>query len=109
MRRESKPGNDGVGHETANRRVFYDFTFSPPKSVSIAALVRDDTRIVTAHEQAVVAALNHLQIFAATRVRKNGQCTDRTTGTSWPLCSGTIRPRVRPALAQSLRRVQRNI
>jgi conjugative relaxase-like TrwC/TraI family protein len=73
-------GNDGVGHETANRRVFYDFTFSPPKSVSIAALVRDDTRIVTAHEQAVVAALNHLQIFAATRVRKNGQCTDRTTG-----------------------------
>jgi len=72
-------GNDGVGHETANRRLFYDFTFSPPKSVSIAALVRDDTRIVTAHEQAVAAALNHLQTFAATRVRKNGQCTDRTT------------------------------
>jgi conjugative relaxase-like TrwC/TraI family protein len=73
-------GNDGVGHQTANRRLFYDFTFSPPKSVSIAALVGNDTRIVTAHEQAVVAALNHLQTFAATRVRKNGQCTDRTTG-----------------------------
>ena len=26
-------------HQAANRRVFYDFTFSPPKSVSIAALV----------------------------------------------------------------------
>jgi conjugative relaxase-like TrwC/TraI family protein len=73
-------GNDGVGHETANRRVFYDFTFSPPKSVSIAALVGNDTRIVTAHEQAVAAALNHLQTFAATRVRKNGECADRNTG-----------------------------
>src|ERR1700729_2509240 len=25
-------GKNGVAHETANRRVFYDFTFSPPKS-----------------------------------------------------------------------------
>ncbi len=29
---------DGAA-EVANRRVFYDFTFSPPKSVSVAALV----------------------------------------------------------------------
>ncbi len=71
---------DGKEHETANRRVFYDFTFSPPKSVSIAALVVDDTRIIVAHEQAVTAAMNQLQSFAATRVRKEGQCTDRTTG-----------------------------
>jgi conjugative relaxase-like TrwC/TraI family protein len=28
-----------VAGEVANRRVFYDFTLSPPKSVSIAALV----------------------------------------------------------------------
>jgi conjugative relaxase-like TrwC/TraI family protein len=73
-------GTDGGEHEAANRRVFYDFTFSPPKSVSIAALVRDDTRIVAAHEQAVAAALHQLQTFAATRVRKQGQCTDRATG-----------------------------
>src|SRR6266571_1158848 len=72
--------SDGSEHEAANRRVFYDFTFSPPKSVSIAALVADDNRIVEAHEQAVMAALNQLQSFAATRVRKNGQCTDRATG-----------------------------
>jgi len=71
---------DGKEHETANRRVFYDFTFSPPKSVSIAALVGDDTRIVEAHEQAVTLAMNQLQTFAATRVRKDGQCTDRHTG-----------------------------
>ncbi|MFZ0826934.1 MAG: MobF family relaxase [Verrucomicrobiia bacterium] len=71
---------DGQESETANRRVFYDFTFSPPKSVSIAALVGDDARIVEAHEQAVTLAMNQLQTFAATRVRKNDQCTDRHTG-----------------------------
>jgi len=73
-------GADGAEHEAANRRVFYDFTFSPPKSVSVAALVADDTRIVEAHEQAVMAALDQLQSLAATRVRKDGQCTDRATG-----------------------------
>lgn len=73
-------GKDGVAREAANRRVFYDFTLSPPKSVSIAALVCDDKRIVAAHGQAIKTALNELQSFAATRVRKNGQCTDRTTG-----------------------------
>src|SRR5438309_987524 len=72
--------SDGTEHEAANRRVFYDFTFSPPKSVSIAALMGNDKRIVEAHERAVTAALNQLQDFAASRVRKNGQCTDRTTG-----------------------------
>jgi conjugative relaxase-like TrwC/TraI family protein len=30
---------DGSTHKVANRRVFFDYTFSPPKSVSIAALV----------------------------------------------------------------------
>jgi conjugative relaxase-like TrwC/TraI family protein len=73
-------GANGQEQESANRRVFYDFTISPPKSVSIAAFVRNDSRIVEAHEQAVRAALNQLQTFASSRVRKNGQCTDRTTG-----------------------------
>jgi conjugative relaxase-like TrwC/TraI family protein len=73
-------GEDGTEHQSANRRVFYDFTFSPPKSVSIAALVGGDSRIVEAHKQAVTTALGQLESFAATRVRKNGQCTSRTTG-----------------------------
>jgi len=60
--------------------MFYDFTFSPPKSVSIAALVCDDARIVGAHEGAVQCALARLEPFASTRVRKNGQRSDRTTG-----------------------------
>src|SRR6185503_20793873 len=57
-------GADGKKHEIANRRVFYDFTFSPAKSVSIAALAGDDHRIVEAHEQAVTTALHQLQSFA---------------------------------------------
>jgi conjugative relaxase-like TrwC/TraI family protein len=73
-------GPDGAEQEHANRRVFYDFTFSPPKYVSIAALVGRDQRIVEAHERAVKAAVEQLQTFASTRVRKNGQCADRTTG-----------------------------
>jgi conjugative relaxase-like TrwC/TraI family protein len=73
-------GHDGQEHESSNRRVFYDFTFSPAKSVSVAALVGDDPRMVEAHEHAVTEALRQLQSFAATRVRKNGECTDRLTG-----------------------------
>src|SRR6185437_11328932 len=71
---------NGVEHQAANRRVFYDFTFSPPKSVSIVALAGGDNRIAEAHERATMEALRQLEGFAATRVRKNGQSTDRTTG-----------------------------
>ncbi len=67
------------GHEVANRRVFFDFTFSPPKSVSIAALVGDDERIVAAHREAVKAAVRELETFAATRVRIASANADRTT------------------------------
>jgi conjugative relaxase-like TrwC/TraI family protein len=44
------------------RRVFYDFTFSPPKSVSVAALVAADKRIVAAHAKAVKTALSELEL-----------------------------------------------
>jgi conjugative relaxase-like TrwC/TraI family protein len=69
-----------AGHKIANRRVFYDFTLSPPKAVSIAALVGCDQRIVEAHDEAVTAALKQLEIYAATRIRKQGQSSYRTTG-----------------------------
>ena len=62
------------------RRVFYDFTFSPPKSVSILAFVADEPRIFEAHERAVRVALREFESFAATRVRRHGANTDRTTG-----------------------------
>ena len=59
--------------EVANRRVFYDFTFSPPKSVSILALVQQDEGIVRAHDRAIAVACQELETFAGTRVRKGGQ------------------------------------
>jgi conjugative relaxase-like TrwC/TraI family protein len=66
--------------EAANRRVFYDFTISPPKSVSVAALVGGDKRIVAAHTKAVKIALAELERFAATRIRGAKCNADRRTG-----------------------------
>ncbi len=64
----------------ANRRVFYDFTLSPPKSVSIIALAGGDGRVERAHERATMTALAELEKFAAARVRKNWASTFRNTG-----------------------------
>ncbi len=74
--------NAGTENErnTANRRVFFDFTFSPPKSVSIVALVGGDRRIVRAHREAVKIAAKELEQFAATRIRQAGNNSDRATG-----------------------------
>jgi conjugative relaxase-like TrwC/TraI family protein len=69
-----------AGGERTNRRVFFDFTISPPKSVSIAALVADDSRIVAAHREAVRAAVSELEGFASARVRECGANRDRRTG-----------------------------
>jgi len=41
----------------ATRRIFCDFTFSPPKSVSIAGFLGKDERILEAHARAVRSAL----------------------------------------------------
>jgi conjugative relaxase-like TrwC/TraI family protein len=51
------------------RRAATDFTFSAPKSVSIAALVQQDERVVNAHHQAIVKALSVLEErYAQTRI-----------------------------------------
>ena len=62
------------------RRVFFDFTCSPPKSVSVLAVTLDDQRLVEAHEESACIAFRELETFAATRVRKPGNQRDRTTG-----------------------------
>ncbi len=64
----------------ANRRVFFDFTFSPPKSVSIAAFLGGDERIFALHERAVRLALKEFEAYAATRIRTDGAQSDRFTG-----------------------------
>jgi len=68
------------GRKVADRRIFYDFTFSPPKSVSIAGLIGKDERILEAHARAVKSALHEFERFAATRIRKNNAQNDRLTG-----------------------------
>ena len=70
---------DGDEREIANRRVFYDFTFSPPKDVSILALVGADQRITAAHDRAVKCAVAELEQFGATRIRSAGAYADRCT------------------------------
>lgn len=71
---------DEAGNDTANRRIFYDFTFSPPKSVSVVALAGGDERILEAHAHAVRSALKEFEAFAATRVRVGKANCDRLTG-----------------------------
>ena len=68
------------GENAANRRIFYDFTFSPPKSVSLAGFLGKDDRILEAHARAMKSALREFEAFAATRVRTGGAQSDRLTG-----------------------------
>jgi conjugative relaxase-like TrwC/TraI family protein len=68
------------GQSTANRRIFFDFTFSPPKSVSLAAFLGKDERILQAHARAVRSALQEFEAFTATRIRLDGAQADRLTG-----------------------------
>jgi len=63
------------------RRIYFDFVCSPPKSVSILAVTMGDKRIIEAHKEASTLALRELEQFAATRIRKGGvQEMDRATG-----------------------------
>lgn len=67
-------------NQDGNRRLYYDFTCSAPKSVSILAVTMNDERIVGAHQVAARIAIKELEQFAATRVRRAGQNADRVTG-----------------------------
>ena len=51
------PGPKGGGE----RRRGDDWTFSPPKSVSLVALVGKDSRVVEAHDRAVKATLRYME------------------------------------------------
>ena len=70
-RRLGRPMGDGKVHHRPGR----DLTFSAPKSVSLAALVGGDARIVDAHDRAVGRTLDWFERNAAeTRVQ------DKSTG-----------------------------
>jgi len=75
------------------RRIYFDFVCSPPKSVSILAVTMNDRRIIEAHKQASMMAMRELESFAASRVRKGGiQEQDRVTAIWWGLPSCIPRP-----------------
>ncbi len=55
-----------------NHRAATDYTFSAPKSVSIAALIQQDSRAVKAHDRAVEVALEVMEVrYTQTRVSTN--------------------------------------
>ena len=66
--------------DPAKRRAATDFTFSAPKSVSVAALVQGDQRVVEAHRIAVDRTLQVLESrYAQTRVTtETGRRTVKT-------------------------------
>ena len=77
--------HDGAAGLKANRRIFFDFTIAPPKSVSVVGLYQDE-RILTVHDQAVRQALLELEMRAESRVRKAGQNSERVTGNLVTAC-----------------------
>ena len=75
--------DDGV---KANRRIFFDFTIAPPKSVSVIGLFQDE-RILVPHDGAARRAmLLELEMRAEARVRKSGQNTEPVTGNLVTAC-----------------------
>lgn len=57
--------------ETSEHRAGWDATFSAPKSVSLAALVGGDNRILEAHDRSVDVALNELEKYIQARMGGN--------------------------------------
>ena len=59
-------------------RAGWDATFSPPKSVSLTALVGSDERVRAAHRESVRVALKELEPY--TQARLGGNRRPETTG-----------------------------
>lgn len=64
----------------SERTVGYDFTFSVPKSVSLLYALSGDQGILDAFRGAVDETMREMEAEMKTRVRKDFQDTDRTTG-----------------------------
>jgi conjugative relaxase-like TrwC/TraI family protein len=62
------------------RTVGYDFTFSVPKSVSLLYAMSGDQDILGAFRTAVDETMREIEAEMKTRIRKDHQDTDRTTG-----------------------------
>ena len=63
---------------TSTHRAAWDLTFSAPKSVSLAAKVGDDERLIEAHQTAVAEAIKHVEEYL--QARGGGNNPAITTG-----------------------------
>ncbi len=68
------------GDKRPNRRVGYDFVFSPTKSISVMAQCVDPRIVTEAHNEAVRVAMTELEKFVGTRVRRDDANSSRPTG-----------------------------
>jgi conjugative relaxase-like TrwC/TraI family protein len=68
---KEKNARKNTKSKTAEHRACWDITFSSPKSVSLAAIVGGDTRLLEAHRQSVSAALKTVEKFAEARLGGN--------------------------------------
>ncbi|MCY3846064.1 MAG: relaxase domain-containing protein [Acidobacteria bacterium] len=86
-RQLGKRGKDGEIHHRPGR----DLTFSAPKSVSIAALVGGDGRIVDAHDRAVAATLAWVEKNAAETRMKSPDTGQMARVGNQKIVAGTFR------------------
>lgn len=61
------------------RRVGWDFNFNATKSVSLALELTGDKRVIEAHKEAVLYAMERVERDIETRVRAGGRNENRTT------------------------------
>lgn len=67
----TKPATQSKKGKTSEHRACWDITFSAPKSVSLAAIVGGDLRLIEVHRQAVVTGLREVEAFAEARLGGN--------------------------------------
>lgn len=73
------PDGEQIGGD--KHRPGWDTTFSAPKSVSVAAYVHGDHRLIAAHDSAVKEAIRYLEREgAATRIREGGEVRTVASG-----------------------------
>lgn len=77
--RKAAPKKQGNGKES-KARLGIDFTFSAPKSVSMAALITGDKQLIRAHDEAVKAAVAMLEGKAVARQKVKGMSFRQHTG-----------------------------
>lgn len=61
-----------LSKNSKDRRAGYDLTFSAPKSVSIAALIHGDTRLIEEYRASIEATMGMLQDYAALYRQREG-------------------------------------